>query len=709
MTLVPVIMCGGSGVRLWPASRPSRPKQFIPLVDDRSSFQQTVLRVASLRGAAKTLIVAGLRHESMLHEQLAEIGVEARLILEPEARNSAPAMAAAAYLSLKTDPDAVMVVVASDHHIPETEAFQDAVLAAADAARQGLIVTLGVWPTEPSTAYGYIKPAAPGGGIHVVEGFVEKPVREVAEGYVKTGYLWNSGNFIVRADRLLSELEAYAPEILAAVKLAVDTISPRGELGPAFGGAPKISIDYAVMEKTRHAAVLPVDFVWSDLGAWDAIRQVSAKDDHGNAIQGDVWRHAVSNSLIRAEGLTVVAVGVQNLAIIAKPDAVLVCELDAAQDIKLAVDQMVLAGAPAVDAPAVEDLSGAARRLKRWLDTQALPLWQSLAFRDDRGFAEAMDHDGKAVWSPNRARVQLRQAFVYSRAERQGWGGEGRAAAQTGMAVFETRFRRPDGFCRTVVDGAGAPLDDSVMIYEQAFNLLAWSELGAEAEALALLDAMEARRHAAGGFVEGGDQPFQSNPHMHLFEACLAWIEAGGGPRWRALAGELATLALTHFLDPAGGFLREFFDADWRPANGRVEPGHQFEWAWLLHRWSQMSGDGAAASAAHRLYQTGLQGIDVARGVAIDALSDDLTVLEARARLWPQTEWLKAAVALGHPADALRAARALTAYLQTPVAGLWRDKMLPDGRFVDEPAPASSLYHIAVAIEVLADWAAQQA
>ena len=708
MTLVPVIMCGGSGVRLWPASRPSRPKQFIPLVGDRSSFQQTALRVAGLPGAAEILVVAGLRHESMLQDQLSEIGLVAKLVLEPQARDSAAAMAAAAYVSLKYDPEAIMVVVASDHHIPDNKAFQDAVMVAAQAAKDGLIVTLGVRPVEPSTAYGYIKPAADGGGLQRVEAFVEKPVRAVAEAYVKAGYLWNSGNFIVRADRLLAELELYAPQILAAVREGVETINTRGELGPAFSGAPKISIDYAVMEKTRHAAVLPVDFSWSDLGAWDAIRAVSAKDSDGNVITGDVWRHAVSNSLIRAEGVTVVAVGVQDLVIIAKPDAVLVCGLGAAQTIKIAVDQMAQAGTPAADIARPEDLPTAAVRLKRWLDTQALPLWHSLALRPGCGFAEAMDDQATALWTPRRARVQLRQAFVYGRAERLGWPGQGRAAAKMALAAFEANFRRADGLCRATLDADGTILDDSVMIYDQAFNLLAWSETGEEAQALALLDALERRRHAAGGFIEQGDQPFQSNPHMHLFEAALAWIDAGGGPRWQALAVELADLALTRFIDQKGGFLREFFDADWRPASGRVEPGHQFEWAWLLTRWSKMAGEPRGAAAAHRLYEAGLKGIDSRRGVAIDALSDDLTVLESRARMWPQTEWLKAAVILDRPADALKAVGALTAYLDMPVPGLWRDKMQADGIFVQEPAPASTLYHIAVAIEVLTEWAVQQ-
>jgi mannose-6-phosphate isomerase len=228
--------------------------------------------------------------------------------------------------------------------------------------------------------------------------------------------------------------------------------------------------------------------------------------------------------------------------------------------------------------------------------------------------------------------------------------------------------------------------------------------VGLADEASALLDALQARRHAAGGFREDSVHPFQSNAHMHLFEAALAWIEADGGRQWLDLADELAGLALTRFTDAEQGFLREFFDEAWRPASGaggrRVEPGHQFEWAWLLHRWGAM-GHPEAAQAARRLFAAGLRGLDAARGVAVDALSEDFSVLEATARLWPQTEFLKAALALGDEAQILTPARALARYLETPVRGLWRDKLSGGGLFADEPAPASSFYHLVVAIDEL--------
>jgi mannose-1-phosphate guanylyltransferase/mannose-6-phosphate isomerase len=211
-------------------------------------------------------------------------------------------------------------------------------------------------------------------------------------------------------------------------------------------------------------------------------------------------------------------------------------------------------------------------------------------------------------------------------------------------------------------------------------------------------------RHPAGGFREAGAQPFQANANMHLFEAALAW-EAAGGEGWGEIADEIAGLALAKFIDGPGGFLREFFDAGWRPAAGEdgrlVEPGHQFEWAWLLERWGRLRGRADAQAAARRLFAAGARGVDPGRGVAINALSDDLTVRDAAARLWPQTEHLKAALILGEDAAALTAANGLALYLQTPVQGLWRDRLRPDGGFEPEPAPASSFYHIVCALQAL--------
>jgi mannose-1-phosphate guanylyltransferase/mannose-6-phosphate isomerase len=708
VAVYPVIMCGGSGVRLWPASRSDRPKQFADLLGPRSSFQETVLRVAGVEDAARPLVVGGLAHGDLIAAQLEEIGVVADLLLEPGPRDSAAAMAAAALWVRSRDPDAILAVVSADHHIPDPAAFREAIARAADHARRGWIVTLGVRPDAPSTAYGYIRAAA-GEGPRAIAAFVEKPDLETAKAYVTAGDLWNSGNFIAPAALLVAELEAHAPQVLAAARAGLDAAGEiRGAtvLGPAFLTAPKISIDYAVMEKTARAAVLPVQFAWSDVGAWDAVLAVSARDGDGNHAQGDAVLLDTTGSYVRAgAGTRVVTVGLTDVAVVTEGGDVLVCALDRSQAVKTAVDGLA-------SPRRFASLPEASSWYDRWLRTAALPLWWALGADHARGgFFEALSSSGEPRPAPRRGRVQGRQVFVYAQAGALGWEGPWRQAAWHGLDYMLAQFQRPDGLLRTLVSLDGAPLDETAAVYDQAFALLGMASLHAMgpsrrdlvAEASRVRDGLGALRHPRAGFRETGDQPFQANAHMHMFEAALEWAEAGEGS-WDAMADEIAELALGAFID-GRGVLREFFDADWRPRAGDdgrlVEPGHQFEWAWLLDRWGRRRGrlDGQAAAGA--LYEAGRRGVDPRRGCAMNALWDDFTVRDDGARLWPQTEHLKAALVLGDEAAALQAANCLKLYLETPALGVWRDKFRRDGSFVDEPAPATSFYHIICACRAL--------
>lgn len=717
MALYPVIMCGGVGTRLWPASRPSRPKQFVPLAGNRTLFQEAALRVSPLAAeGGRLVVVGGLKHRDAIVAQLAEIGLDAQVLLEPEARDSAAAMAAAAAWVARTDPAGVIAFVASDHHISDHEAFRGAVRQATDAARDGRIVTLGVRPTEPSAAYGYIRPA--GRGLSPVERFVEKPDRAVAARYIKAGYLWNSGNFISRADVLLAELERYAPGLVEAVTAAL----PVGDgamqsLGAAFATAPKISIDYAVMEKTQHASVLEVAFAWSDLGAWDAIAATG---------EGDVGAHVFEDAegcLVRApDGVLVAALGVRNLAIIVEPDAVLVADLSRAQEVKRVVDRVRTISPRHLDFAQAEtpSLSAAAGEFARWLRLHALPLWSAQGQKETGAFEEVLTQDGRVVASSRRTRVQARQIYVFAEAGRLGWAGPWPRAVRTGLDCLNAAHMKPDGLVRAILGADGSVLDDAARLYDQAFVLFALAAVeraglavGARAQAVALRDALKAFEIGGPGLCETGDQPYQSNAHMHLLEACLAWevLDPQGG--WEAWSDRIVELAMTRFIDPQGGFLREFFDKQWRPAAGDdgrlVEPGHQFEWASLLACHGRRRGQTEALATARRLYEFGAKGVHPQSGVSMDALLDDGSILSDRARLWPQTERLKAALVLAETAadgergrllaDARQALAALQAYF-TP-EGLWRDKRLSDGRFIDEPAPASSFYHIMAAFAQL--------
>lgn len=713
--IFPVIMCGGAGTRLWPASRPSRPKQFIPLAGNRSLFQETVVRVAPLASTEATvLVVGGAVHHKTILEQLAEIGQTAVVLLEPEGRDSAAAMAAAALWTKRRQPDAVNLFVASDHHIPDQEAFRKAAKLASIAAAEGRIVTLGVVPTEPSSAYGYIAPAS--AGLAEVRAFVEKPDAATAAQYIANGYLWNSGNFIVRADVLHNEIEGATAGLSEAVAASLTEATVDGEalfLGKRFAAAPKISIDYAVMERTQRASVLPVDFEWSDLGAWDAV--------HASG-EGDVGLHIFEDTdgcLVRAcDGVMVAAIGVSNIGIIVEQDAVLVTDLRRSQDVKKVVERLKQLSPRHLDfqQPLEEALTDGAARLASWMRQSALPTWCTLGQNATGGFEELLGQDGRRLDAPRRVRVQARQIQVYAEAGRLNWPGPWKAAVRSGLEWLDARFVNMDGFVRTRLSTDGAPLDETVTVYDQAFYMFALAaasrvapELAREDRARAVRDLLLAQAPVEGGLVEAGSHPYQSNAHMHLLEAALAWEEAGGDKGWSDLADRIVTLALTRFIDSDTGLLREFFSEDWSPAPGLdgslVEPGHQFEWSWLLTRYGRSRSDAESLDAAWRLFEGGLKGVDPKRGVAVDACDIGGGVRSARARLWPQTEWLKAALILSTATDdgrrdicltqAARAQRALWRYL-TP-SGLWRDKMLENGKFIDEPAPASSFYHVMAA------------
>lgn len=716
MAIFPVILCGGAGTRLWPASRPARPKQFIDFVSDLSLFQETARRVAPLAAdGGQLMVVAGQAHRAFIVEQLSVLGLDAVVLLEPEGRDSAPAMAAAAAWIADVTPEGVALFVASDHHIPDDAAFRTAVLDAADVAQKGRIITFGVRPTDPSSAYGYIHPQT--AGLSPVRAFVEKPDRAQAEIYVRDGYLWNSGNFMVRADVLLDQLDEFAPEVSAAARASLPAQSANVMmLADAFRHAPKVSIDYAVMERSDRISVMPVDYRWSDLGAWDAVEALGSGDrGHWFATDGD-------SGLVRAaNGMIVATAGVSNIAIIAERDAVLVCSLDRAQEVKSLVER-IRSASPAHARGAVSSgdaLADRARDFDRWMRLNALPIWATIGVDKDGGFRETIDLSGSVSGEFRRARVQARQAYVYCAAGAAGWAGPWRTLVSRTLERFEATNRRADDLYRTRVSVDGVVLDDSASLYDQAFALFAFAAAakagiapGMMAErAHALRDALAAMRAPAGGWRETGEHPYQANAHMHLLEACLAWeaVEPEGG--WREMADEIVALARRVLIDADGGFLREFFDESWAPAlgdDGRlVEPGHQFEWAWLLTRWCRLRGETWALEAAVRLYDIGARGVDQERGVAMDALNDDLSVRSDQARLWPQTERLKAALILAETAeggrrillldDARKAMAGLQRYLEP--SGLWRDKMRADGGFVDEPAPASSLYHIMVAWE----------
>jgi mannose-1-phosphate guanylyltransferase/mannose-6-phosphate isomerase len=336
-TLQPVLLSGGSGTRLWPLSREAYPKQFLPLAGEDTMLQATWRRVAGIAGAAP-IVVANEDHRFLVAEQLRQIGAPTpSILLEPVGRNTAPAIAAAALQAAAGGADPLLLVLPSDHVVRDADAFRAAVLDASAAAEEGALVTFGIVPAGAETGFGYIQ-AADGTGLRPVVRFVEKPDAATAQSYLRAGgYFWNSGMFLFRASRYLEELERFRPDVLAATRVAWERAGRDGDFirldRDAFAACPADSIDYAVMERTDAAQVLPVDIGWSDLGSWSALWEVAERDGHGNATLGDVIAVDSRNSYVHARRL-VALVGVDDLVVVDTDDAVLVARKDRVQQVK---------------------------------------------------------------------------------------------------------------------------------------------------------------------------------------------------------------------------------------------------------------------------------------------------------------------------------------------------------------------------------------
>jgi mannose-1-phosphate guanylyltransferase/mannose-6-phosphate isomerase len=352
--IVPVIMCGGAGTRLWPASREGRPKQFLPLFGAHSTFQETLRRVSDPALFGRPIIVTNYQYRFLVAEQLAEINIEADILLEPSRRDSGPAIAAATAFAVRRDEDPVIVALAADHVITDLSGFAKVCELAVKAAAADRIITFGVRPSRPATEYGYIRPGAViGDDIFAIEKFVEKPDAATAKRYVEEGYLWNSGNFMFRAGLLLEEYRTFESESATAVMTAVEHAGT--DLGfvtldqQAFARATPKSIDYAVMERTKRAGVLPVAYGWSDVGSWQAVWELSQRDAAGNASQGSVVFLDSQGSYAASEKQLVTLLGVENLVVITSDDAVLVAKREDGDGLKRLVGKLKEV-APAVTA-----------------------------------------------------------------------------------------------------------------------------------------------------------------------------------------------------------------------------------------------------------------------------------------------------------------------------------------------------------------------
>ena len=352
--IIPVIMCGGAGTRLWPLSRESMPKQFVPVVDREATFQQVLACISDRKLFARPIVITSADFRFVVAEQLCERGIEADIVLEPVRRDSGPAVAVAAVLAMQREREALVLMLAADHVIRRRDEFHDACGRAAATAAEGRIVTFGIEPTHPATNYGYIRPGKRlnGASAHAVVAFVEKPDAATAATYVSERYLWNSGNFLFHAATMLSEIERFEPAMAEAAKAAVAGLTRDLEFlrldVDAFGRAPRGSIDYAVMERTKLAAVVPADLGWFDVGSWSTVWEMLPHDEAGNATEGPVVLLDSRNNLVRAEDAVLTAViGLDDIIVVSTPDAVLVAARENAEQVKTLVEQLKASNHPA--------------------------------------------------------------------------------------------------------------------------------------------------------------------------------------------------------------------------------------------------------------------------------------------------------------------------------------------------------------------------
>jgi mannose-1-phosphate guanylyltransferase / mannose-6-phosphate isomerase len=351
MQIIPVILSGGSGKRLWPLSRNDYPKQYLPLVDDYTMLQETILRLKGLDNLGDPIIICNADHRFLVAEQCKNIGIRnPLLLLEPVGRNTAPAIAAAAFQSLKDSDDSMLLVLSADHVIQNVEAFHQAINIAHQQALIGKLVTFGIVPTSSNIGYGYIKLSKKiSNGVHMVEEFIEKPDLKTAGFYLEQGnYLWNSGIFMFQATTLIDELTIYAPNIITSVNNAV--YSAKQDLDfirlevEAFKSSPSDSIDYALIEKSNNVVVVPLDAKWSDIGSWAALNDIASKDSQGNVIKGDVISQDTTNTYINADYHLVAVIGVDNLIIIDTPDATFISTKEKAIEVKSIVESLKASG-----------------------------------------------------------------------------------------------------------------------------------------------------------------------------------------------------------------------------------------------------------------------------------------------------------------------------------------------------------------------------
>lgn len=725
------VMSGGVGSRLWPLSREDNPKQFHDLSGDGSMLAKTLRRMTGrTAGAAPVFLIASERHAGRVHGDINGIDLAGGGVLfEPVGRNTAAAVALATLRTLADFGDSLVLVVPSDHEISTTAQFWQTVEQGVPAAGAGRLVVFGIRPDQPETGYGYIEVGAEQGGVFDVSRFVEKPDTETAQKYLAAGnYYWNAGIFLFRASVMRDAFLRFQPEIWKATEkaFAAATSDLSGLYMPEdlYAAIPSDSIDYAVMERAEGIAMVPAGFRWNDLGSWQSLLDVGPSDENGNVIIGDVVAIDCENSYIRSHGRLLSAVGLKDTAVVATADATFVAPVSHSQNVRKVVQQLEKSGrletrfTPSHDR-VVE--SGAWRsRVRHWLFDEALPLWSTVGV-DERhgGFHEALGLDAVPLARPKRMRTMARQVYGFAVARSRGWDGPADRLIAHGLDFMSRGRTDRGGWVRTLnVDGSVNDATEDAYDHSCVLLALAHAHMCGNPDALrlgretfAFLDE-HLEDSSLAGFLEApeGGSLRRSNPHMHLLEAFLAWHEATGDRTYLRRAARIVDLFRSYFFDADSWTVGEFFEDGWAPApDGKgdwTEPGHHFEWASLLIDFANRSGQKSLTAYARKLYASAVaNGLNRATGLAYGAVSKQGMPLDLVSRSWPQTEAIKASIALDRadgpdlkPEIEARVGRLFRWHIDPAPVGLWVDRIDERGRSVATEVPASIFYHLVYAL-----------
>lgn len=730
--IVSFVMSGGVGSRLWPLSREDNPKQFHDLSGDGSMLVKTLRRLAARdEGETPIYLIASERHAARVRDDLAAIDLAGGgAIFEPTGRNTAAAVAIAALQTISAYGDAIVLVVPSDHEISTQRQFWETVERGVPAAAAGRMVVFGIRPTAPETGYGYIEAGAESGGVSDVTRFVEKPDLRTAEGYLAAGnFFWNAGIFLFKASAMRDAFLKHQPEIWeraeAAFKAATSDLSGVYMPLELYQGIPSISIDYAIMERVSGIAMVPASFRWNDLGSWQSLLDVSPSDKDGNVIVGDVVAIDCENSYLRGDGRLLSAIGLKDVAIVSTSDATFVAPVSHSQNVKKIVEQLEKSGRLETKfTPAhgrVLANGSWRRRVQHWLMEETLPLWSTSGVDEQfGGFHEALGFDARPLAKPKRMRTMARQVYAFAVAKQRGWDGNADRLIDHGIRFMADKGRTDRGGWVRALSPDGSVVDPVEDAYDHACVLLALAHAHrvGNAEALALAEEtfafldkhLEDERMT--GFMESpdGEGVRRSNPHMHLLEAFLAWHAVTGDRAYLRRAARIIDLFRSHFFEVDSWTLGEFFDRDWHPASGEkgqwTEPGHHFEWASLLVDFADKSGQKDLVAFGRKLYASAVaNGLNRATGLAYGAVSRQGLPLDRISRSWPQTEAIKAAVALDgtggpdlKPEIEARVGRLFRWHIDPAPQGLWIDQIDERGRSLAKEVPASIFYHLVTAL-----------